>query len=260
VPGNDAYGYDKVDNATAVTTPSGTVNPTYNVLNQLATWGPQTYSYDANGNTLSGDGTRTYKWDAENRLVEIDYVGTANKSVFAYDGMGHRMVDAETASGVTTTTRYLWCGSAICQTRTGTDTVLRRDLDEGEYNVSSGQKLIYMPDQLGSVRDVLDATTGNLVQSYDFTPYGAVARSSGSTPTDYQFARLFYHPQSGLNLATYRQQDGVTGRWLNRDPAREAGGINLYGYAGANAINHADRWGLVNANLIFALGSCYCKK
>ncbi len=244
-PGNSTFAYDNLDNATTWNTPaSGSLSPTFNGLNQLHTFGPNTYSYDADGNTLSGDGTRTYKWDAENRLIEIDYVGTSNKSVFSYDALGRRTVDQETVSGTTTTTRYLWCGSRICQTRDGSDTVLRRDVWEGEYNASTSQKLVYMPDQLGSVRDVIDASTGNLVQSYDYTPYGAVARSNGSTPTDYRYAGLFYHPNSGLNLAAYRVQDGNTGRWLSRDPIREFGGINLYGYVAARPTLRTDHKGL----------------
>ena len=240
-PGNDTYAYDKLDNATTYNTPgTGSLSPTFNVLNQLATFGAKTYAYDADGNTLSGDGTKTYKWDAENRLIEIDYVGTSNKSVFSYDGLGHRTVDAETVSGTTTTTYYLWCGSHICQTRNSAQTATRRDLDEGEYNVSTGQKLIYMPDQLGSVRDVLDAATGTRVASYDFTPYGAVARSSVTNGTDYQYAGLFAHAASGLNFAKYRVQDGATGRWLNRDPIRELAGPNLYDYLKADPINDTD--------------------
>ncbi len=120
---------------------------------------------------------------------------------------------------------------------------MRRDLPEGEYNYTTSQKLVYMPDQLGSVRDVLDATTGNLVASYDYTPYGTIAQSNVTNGTDYQYAGLFAHAASGLNLATYRAQDGVTGRWLNRDPIGEAGGINLYGYMGANPPNGIDPWG-----------------
>jgi RHS repeat-associated protein len=244
-PGNSTFAYDNLDNATTWNTPaSGSLSPTFNGLNQLSTFGTSTYSYDANGNTLSGDGTKTYKWDAENRLIEIDYVGTSNKAVFSYDGIGHRTVDAETVSGTTTTTRYLWCGPRICQTRDASDNVLRRDLIDGEYNVSSSQKLVYMQDQLGSVRDVIDATTGNLVQSYDYTSYGAVARSYGSTPTDYQYARLFKHAASGLNMATYRSLDGNTGRWINRDPIRELGGINLYAYVDTSTINRLDPPGL----------------
>jgi RHS repeat-associated protein len=245
-PGNFTYGYDALDNATTVTTPSGTVTPApaYNGLNQISTWGANSYVYDAKGNTLSGDGTRTYQWDAENRLTEIDYVGTSNKSVFSYDGLGRRTIQADTISGTTTTRRFLWCGNRICQTRDGSDNVSRRYLSEGEYNVSTGQKLVYMPDQLWSVRDVLDASSGNLVQSYDYTPYGSVARSNGTTPTDYEFSRLFNHPASGLNFAKYRAQDGNTGRWLSRDPLMESGGTNLYAYAPQNSINGIDPRGL----------------
>jgi RHS repeat-associated protein len=245
-PGNDAYLYDPLDNATTVTTPSGTVDPAYNAFNQIDTWGALSYSYDADGNLLSGDGVKTYKWDAENRLVEIDYLGSSAKSQFSYDGLGHRTVDVETnRSGSTTTARYLWCGSSICQTRNGSDTVLRRDLDEGEYNVSTGQKLVYMPDQLGSARDLLAAATGALVDAYDYAPYGSIAQSYGTTPIDYEYAGLLRHPASGLNLSATRPMDGVTGRWSNRDLLRESGGINLYGYVNANPTTYIDPLGLV---------------
>jgi uncharacterized protein RhaS with RHS repeats len=38
--------------------------------------------------------------------------------------------------------------------------------------------------------------------------------------------------------------DPVTGRWTNRDPIKEAGGINLYAYVGANPLNASDPSGL----------------
>lgn len=245
-PGNYTYAYDKLDNATTVTTPSGTVTPapTYNVNNQLATWASSTYSYDANGNTLSGDGTKTYKWDAENRLIEIDYVGTSNKTVFNYDGFNHRRATADTVSGITITSRYMWCDDTLCQARDGSDNVLRRYLDEGEYNVSTSQKLVYMPDHIGSVRDALDATTGNRVASYDFSPYGTITQSNVTNGVDYQYARLFAHVQSGLQLSVTRPYDPVTGRWPSRDPIKEAGDLNLYSYVNANPMNFLDPEGL----------------
>lgn len=242
-PGNSTFAYDNLDNATTFNVPSGSTSPTYNGFNQISTWGSLNYTYDANGNLTSGDGTKTYKYDAENRLIEIDYVGTSNSSVFTYDGKGRRISDAETVSGTTTTTYYLWCGSSICQTRNSSQTAIRRDLPEGEFNVSTSQQLIYMPDQLGSVRDVIDAATGTTVASYDFTPYGAVARSNVTNGTDYQYAGLFAHQLSGLSLATRRALDGSTGRWLNRDPIRESAGPNLYAYVKAGPISDTDRRG-----------------
>jgi RHS repeat-associated protein len=121
---------------------------------------------------------------------------------------------------------------------------------EGEYNVSTSQKLIYMPDQLGSVRDVLDGTSGSLVASYDFTPYGGVARSNVTNGTDYQYAGLFAHVASGLNFSATRALDGATGRWLNRDLIREAGGINLYAYIGAKPLGWTDRRGLFGEKML----------
>jgi len=245
-PGNYSYGYDNLDNATSVTDPGfGSTSPTYNGLNQVQAFNTNTYTYDNNGNTSSDGFTKNYKWDAENRLIEIDYIGTTAKSQFSYDGMGRRTVDIETdALGGVTTRRFLWCDGRVCQTRDGSDTVLRRDLDEGEFVVASSQKLIYMPDQLGSVRDVLDAGTGNLISSIDYSPYGNAVQTNGSTPTDYQYAGLIYHPQSALSLAMHRAYDPVTFRFPNRDPIAERGGGHPYTYTGADPINMFDPSGL----------------
>jgi RHS repeat-associated protein len=244
MPEDFSYSYDSLDNATTVTTPTGTTDPTYNALNQIDTWGPLDYSYDADGNLLSGDGVHTYKWDAENRLVEIDYVGSTAKSQFSYDGLGHRTVDVETsATGTISTMRYLWCGARVCQTRDAADGIIGRDLNEGENSLTSGA-LIYMQDQLGSVRDVLSATNGSLIDSYDYSPYGAPNKSYGSTPPDYRYGGLFLHQVSRLNLSATRPQDVGMLRWLNRDTIGEFGGLNLYGYVGANAIGRIDPWGL----------------
>jgi uncharacterized protein RhaS with RHS repeats len=47
-----------------------------------------TMSYDANGNLLS-DGTRTYEWDAENKLVPIE--AGVNRTEFTHNGAGRRV-------------------------------------------------------------------------------------------------------------------------------------------------------------------------
>jgi RHS repeat-associated protein len=245
-PGNYSYGYDNLDNATSVTDPAfGSISPTYNGLNQVTAFNTNTYSYDNNGNTTSDGLTKTYKWDAENRLIEVDYIGTTAKSQFSYDGLGHRTVDVETdALGGVTTTRYLWCGSRICQTRNGSDVVQSRILPEGELNVVSGQKAIYMPDQLGSVRDVIDATTGNLIASLDYSPYGKITQSSGTFSPVYQYAGLMFHTQSNLLFSATRALD-QSQHWLSRDSITEAGGMNPYAYANAGPIDGTDAWGLL---------------
>ena len=61
-------------------------------------------SYDLNGNLLS-DGTNSYAWDAENRMIKITYPGTGNYSTFTYDGAGRNVDIAETTSGSVTSTK-----------------------------------------------------------------------------------------------------------------------------------------------------------
>jgi uncharacterized protein RhaS with RHS repeats len=44
-----------------------------------------------------------------------------------------------------------------------------------------------------------------------------------------------------------RAYDPNLGRWINRDPIEESGGINLFGYVNNNPINFIDPFGLANS-------------
>jgi RHS repeat-associated protein len=55
---------------------------------------------------------------------------------------------------------------------------------------------------------------------------------------------MYYHAASGINLTLHRAYDADLGRWPNRDPLGERGGLNLYDYVGNNPINRFDRFGL----------------
>jgi RHS repeat-associated protein len=65
------------------------------------------------------------------------------------------------------------------------------------------------------------------------TPYGRSTTILGTTPTDMNFTGLYRHSKSNLDLATYRAYDPDLGRWLNRDPLKDAElkeGTNLSAY------------------------------
>ncbi|WP_374090157.1 RHS repeat-associated core domain-containing protein [Methylomicrobium lacus] len=245
-----SYGYDPADNLTALTTPSSTpTNFTVNDLNQIITANTQAYSYDANGN-VTDDGVRTYLWDAENRLLQVNLKTQPGVSYqFRYDGLGRR-VAIITTNGTTTETRYLWCGEKLCQSRTAIDTVSRHYYPEGEFSPPTGTGLYYSPDHLGSVRDVLNIQTGAVVASYDYDTYGQPIQSAGTTATDLRYAGLFNLQAAGLYLANYRAYDPETGRWLSRDPIGEDGGVNLYAYVNGNPVNLTDPRGLFAQVLI----------
>jgi YD repeat-containing protein len=111
----------------------------------------QTLTYDANGN-LTSDGTNSYAWDGENRLIKITYPGTGNNSQFTYDGQG-RAVQIQEFSGGSSTSNlaFIWCGNNRCETRNGTNfgTVVNQFFSRGE--MIAGTKYFYNLDHLGSV-------------------------------------------------------------------------------------------------------------
>jgi|ERR1017187_7851646 RHS repeat-associated protein len=83
---------------------------------------------------------------------------------------------------------------------------------------------------------------------------------------DFGFTGQYYHVPSGLHLALYRAYDADTGRWLNRDPIGENGGLNLYDYVLNNSINTRDKLGLSSGHendspisLTYDGRKCTCK-
>ncbi len=199
--------------------------------------------YDLNGN-MTSDGTNTYLWDAENRLVEIDYPGIGNNSAFTYDGLGRCVKIVETiSSSVTSTKQFIWCGSKICEERNAGGTLVAQYFTQGEL-ISGVAAYYYNKDHLGSIREVIDSS-GNILSQYNYSPYGQVMKFSESVPSNFQYAGYYYHAPSGLNLTLNRAYNPSLCRWLNRDPIEESGGTNLYRYAGSNPIRFTDPLGLI---------------
>jgi RHS repeat-associated protein len=239
------YAYDPADNLSAIQRPGGASTLTYNGLNQIRTLNGVPFSYDANGNLVQDD-QRTYRWDAENRLIGIGYKAQPSKhTTFRYDGLGRRIAITTTNGTVVSETRYLWCGEALCQARTSNDAVTRRYFSEGEELPGAGTLLYYARDHLGSVRDLLVAQNGSLISSYDYDPYGSATQESGRLSGDFRYAGMFYHQDSGLYLTHYRAYDPRTARWLSRDPIGELTGGNLYEYVSVNPLSGIDPLGLV---------------
>jgi RHS repeat-associated protein len=240
---NFTYTYDKSSNITSIKTASGTTSLAYNTLNQVNGYAGKAFTYDANGN-LTQDDLRTYKWDAENRLVQIGLLGQPGVTEsFAYDGRNH-LVKSIILNGTTTTeTHYFWCGETLCEERNANDKVIKRYFVEGEEAPAAGTSLYYGLDQIGSVRDVLSAQTGGLVASADYDPYGNLIKSSGSATNDFRYGQLFFDAESGLYRANFRQYDSRLGRFISRNPTGESLGPNLYAYTAGNPVSYTDPLG-----------------
>jgi RHS repeat-associated protein len=78
--------------------------------------------------------------------------------------------------------------------------------------------------------------------------FGRRTRQSGDLETDFGFAGMFWSAEASLNITRFRAYDPGIGRWLSRDPLRDAElnqGPNLYAYAMNNPVNLVDPLGLI---------------
>jgi RHS repeat-associated protein len=237
------YELDAADNLRTILRPEGKLSFAHDAANKIV---HPSRKYDANGN-LTADETRTFRWDAENRLVGIGYkISPHKRTEFRYDGKGRRVAIIETDGVSRRETRYTWCGNNICQARDGNDRPIAYYSREGVYRPgldgAPGRWEYYARDHQGSVRDVLDSA-GKLVARYDYDPYGKLIGVPESAP-EFGYAGMQYHAASGLYLTRFRVYDPQSARWLSRDPIGEAGGLNLYGYVGGNPVTLVDPLGL----------------
>ncbi len=84
-------------------------------------------------------------------------------------------------------------------------------------------------------------------QAFVYDPYGRGAPYPGTAPSifpSFGFTGLYSHLPSGLSFATYRAYSAEVGRWINRDPIGERGGMNLYGYVLESPVMNVDPSGL----------------
>jgi RHS repeat-associated protein len=242
-----AYGYDPSSNLTTITAHGVT-----QTLNATATNALASGTYDQNGSPTALEGV-SYTWDAANRLVKI--VHGTHESDFSYDGASRmvRIVEKEGAATVADHA-YTWCGEARCLEHDNMQAgspVSKQYFGQGV--IDRGQALYYVTDHLNSVRQLVDAA-GHVRAQYEYDPYGNRTKISGDLESDVQYAGYFQHTASGLEFALFRAYDPLHGRWLNRDPIMEAGGLNIYAYVGGNPVRYTDPTGEVVPIVLRAIG------
>ena len=98
-------------------------------------------------------------------------------------------------------------------------------------------------DRLGSVTDMTDSS-GNVVAHYEYGVFGETTQTVETLASDFRYQSYYFHAPSGLYLTLNRAYSPTLGRWINRDPIGEKGGVNLYAYVGNNPISRNDPTGL----------------
>jgi RHS repeat-associated protein len=93
---------------------------------------------------------------------------------------------------------------------------------------------------------------GAVVERYGYSAFGDtrymtpgfVDRTGSFYEWDLLFKAQFRDEETGYYNYGYRYYVALLGRWINRDPIEEKGGINLYAFTGNNPANHTDHLGL----------------
>ncbi len=224
--------------------------------------------YDADGNMM-GDGTFAYAYDAENRLVSVTSAAETNGAIRVLNAYDHRnrrirkivqrlystsapppapptgtdewqtlethtfvwddnniaLEEVEFADGTIRTIENFWGldKSGTEQGAGGVGGLLAVSLDD----------VFYIPcyDHNGNIVLYI-SETGSIVAQYTYDPYGNVIASSGPIADvfSFGFSTKYHGRETGMVGYQQRIYLPVHGRWLNRDPIEEEGGVNLYGF------------------------------
>jgi RHS repeat-associated protein len=233
----------------------------------------ENFTYDLDGN-LKSDGRWTNTWDAENRLVTMQGLTSlptgANKQLqFVYDWQGRRIqkiVSNWNGSSYVTqyTNRFLYDGWNLIAELNGANNSLIRSYTWGSdlsgsiqgaggvgglltVKPASGDSLFAAYDGNGNVSALVDATTGTNAAQCVYGPFGELLQISPTgtnNPNPIRFTTKYCDDEIDILYFGYRYYIPNVGRWGNRDPIAEAGGLNVLEAAGNNTINRYDAVGL----------------
>jgi RHS repeat-associated protein len=197
----------------------------------------KTFTFDANGN-MTGDGTRAFEWDAENRLLAVKQ-GSTTLASFTYNANGLRAT--KTAGGITSS--YVYDGGHIAEERKTTGGTTRYFFGEAIDDVLATQDstgaFYYAKDHLRSVRQVTNAAA-EVIITRDYDPWGNVLGAGGS---GFAFTGREWDSETGAYYYRARYYDPQIARFLSEDPIK-ADQRNLYVYVENRPLVRVDPLGL----------------
>jgi len=252
------------------------------LINATGSYGSIAYNYDANSNRTAKNGySLLYTGNQLNTAVTRDGKGNRISDTnfdYAYS-VSNRMVSAtDKATGAMTEYAHNGRGERAMKLNNGIVTYFMRDLTGrliGEYKEVSSDEFVYASwgrlatihteyvevpvssfeevywhhnDHLGTPK-LLSNASGVTIWSMTQTPFGIATVNSDvdedgvSVSNNFRFTGQYFDVETGLNYNYFRTYDPKLGRYTQADPIGLAGGMNRFGYVGANPVSFVDPTG-----------------
>ena len=223
---------------------------TYDAQDRMTSYGNATYAYTAGGDLASrimGGDTTGYAYDGLGSLVDVRLPG-GDSLRYVMDGQGRRV--GMKRNGIWQR-RWLY-GGAIppLAELDASGALLNRyvyaTLGHAPDLVLHGDTAYrVVTDQLGSVRAVVRASDGAIVQRTDYDAWGVVTADSGGAFQSLGYAGGLMDRATGLERFGARDYESGVGRWTVRDPSGAVDGAqSLYAYAAGSPCTLIDEAGL----------------
>lgn len=249
--GRWVYQYDAENRLVAMFT-RGAPNddPSYSLTANAAIWGSGVarqklqFTYDYLGRRV---GKLVSNWDSGGSVWDPD-----TEERFVYDGWN--LMARLNASSLSLIASYYW-GLDWSGTLQGAGGVgglaLAQTLDPGTQTLVT---CLPAYDGNGNIHGMIKASDGSLAAAYEYDAFGQTLRESGTyaASNPFRFSTKYTDTETGLVYYGTRHYAPTLGRFLNRDPIEEQGGLNLYGFVANNPVNKWDYLGQVMQDQYFA--------
>ncbi len=242
----ESYTYDTNDNRLTKTTTSGTATSVLDnqdrLLSSSGLGGTQSWTYDANGDLLTranASGTTVFDYDTTGQLLSVTKPGGQVVS-YELDAGNKRAV--KRANGVVQR-KWLYAGGLLPVAEYDANDNLV-SVFNGGFMVKNGTTYRLLRDHLGSVRLVVDASTGVVAQRLSYDAWGNVLEDTNPGFQPFGFANGLYDPDTGLVRFGARDYDPGLGRWTCKDPLGILVSRSTYAYCNGDPVNYKDPTGL----------------
>ncbi|NOT33999.1 MAG: DUF4157 domain-containing protein [Candidatus Eisenbacteria bacterium] len=209
------------------------------------------YTYTASGElatSITGTDTTRFTYDPLGNLIKIRFQSTDSLN-YLVDGRNRRV--ARKWNGVVTRKWLYQDQLEPVAELNGSDSLLVRYVYATKSHVpdlmiKGDTTYRIVSDHLGSVRLVVNATSGWIAERMDYDGYGRLITDTNPGFQCFGYAGGLWDATSGLARFGARDYDPRVGRWTRRDPVLfAAGSPNLQQYCASEPINHVDPDGLM---------------